>query len=222
MNTPFFQSVRSIIIKDLQTEFRSRELISAMVLFALLSTLVFSFALELNRLAEKEVVSGVLWVTIVFASILGLNRSLANEHEQGNLDAMMLAPISRTSIYYGKMVGNFLFTLIVGLILIFLLTILFNIRLIYPLLILTLILGILGLTSVGTIIATMTVQTRSSETLLPIAIMPVILPVLLVVIQASNTIIDGEAETGWIGTLLIIDVLYLTLGTLLFEYVIED
>ena len=222
MKTPFFRATFSIIRKDLQAEFRSRELVSSMLLFSFLSILIFSFALELNRIAEKEVVSGVLWVTIIFASILGLNRSLANEREQGNLDAMMLAPIDRTAIYAGKMFGNFLFSFIVGLSLLPLMTVLFNITLTSPLMFINLALGTLGFAAVGTLLATMTVQTRSRETLLPIAMMPVTLPVLLIVVRASEGIIDGDPEIGWLLTLIVIDLIYLVLGFILFEYVIED
>lgn len=222
MNTPFFHAVTAIIRKDLQAEFRTRELLSSMILFSFLSVMVFSFALELNRVAEREVVSGVLWVTIVFASILGLNRSMANEREQGNMDAMMLTPISRNAIYIGKLVANFLFALLVGFLLLPLITVLFNFTMTRPLMIVTLVLGTFGFSAMGTLLAAMTVQTRSRETLLPIAMMPVTLPVLLIVVQASSSIIEGEPNSTWLLTLLAVDLVYLILGVLLFEYVIED
>jgi heme exporter protein B len=222
MMTPFSRAVFTVIRKDMLTELRSRELVSAMALFTLLSILVFSFALELDRLARQEVVSGVLWVTLIFASVLGLNRSLALERDQGNLDAMMLAPIDRTAIFIGKAAGNFLFTLAVGLILLPLITVLYNINLLRPLMVVTLALGTLGLASVGTLLATMTAQTRSRETLLPIVMMPVALPVLLTVVRATAGIMDDQFEGNWLLTLALIDVLYIGLGILLFEYVIED
>ena len=103
MKTPFFSVVITIVRKDLRAEFRTRELLSSMVVFALLSILIFSFALELDRNARQEAVSGVLWVTVIFASILGLNRSMAMEREQGNLDAMLLSPIERAAIFFGKL-----------------------------------------------------------------------------------------------------------------------
>ena len=121
-------------------ELRSRELVSSMGLFALLSILIFSFALELDRIARQEAISGVLWVTVVFASILGLNRSLAMERDQGNLDAMLLAPINRAAIFLGKLIGNYLFALAVGLLLMPVMTVLFNMTLFQPWLLLVLIL----------------------------------------------------------------------------------
>ena len=97
-----------------------------MALFALLSVLVFSFALELDRAAREEAISGVLWVTLIFASILGFNRSMANEQDAGNFDALRLAPISRSAIFVGKLVGNCCFTLCVGLALLPLMTVLYG------------------------------------------------------------------------------------------------
>ncbi|MDX1991923.1 MAG: heme exporter protein CcmB [bacterium] len=225
MKTPFFKTVFAIVRKDLRAELRSRELVSAMLLFALLSVLVFSFALELNRTVRQEVVSGALWVTLIFASILGLNRSLAMERDQGNLDAMFLAPVDRTAIFFGKMIGNFLFTAAVGLLLLPIMTILYNLTLTAPALLLTLTLGVLGLSAVGTLLATMTVQTRTRETLLPIVMLPVVLPILLTVVRASSEIIQ-RAETSvwlpWVQILVVVDVIYLVLCYLLFEYVVED
>ncbi|RMG75482.1 MAG: cytochrome C biogenesis protein [Chloroflexi bacterium] len=222
MNTPFIQVVFSILRKDLRTELRSRELVSSMALFTFLSILVFSFALELDREAKQEAVSGVLWVTLVFASILGLNRSLASEREEGNMDAMLIAPVNRIAIYMGKMLGNFIFTVIVGVVLLPVMTVLFNFSMVRPTMILILILGILGLSSIGTLLATMTVQTRSRETLLPIAMLPVVLPVILTVVRATNAILNNQDMMQTLLTIGLVDVLYITLGSFLFEYVTED
>ena len=169
MKTSFISCVVAIISKDLRAEIRARELVSVMALFALLSLLVFSFALELDRGAREEAVSGVFWVTLIFASLLGFNRSMAQEREQGNLDAMLLAPVARAAIFVGKLLGNFIFTLIVGLVMLPLMTMLYGLNLLDGWIILTTALGTLGLSTVGTLLATMTVQTRAREALLPIA-----------------------------------------------------
>ncbi len=225
MKTPFFQAVFAIVRKDLRAELRSRELVSAMLLFALLSILIFSFALELDREAREAVVSGVLWVTIVFASILGLNRSMAMEREQGNVDAMLIAPIDRAAIFFGKLVGNFIFALAVGLLLLPLMTILYNFTLIQPWLVAVLLLGTLGFSTVGTLLAAMTMQTRSRETLLPIVMMPIALPVLMAAVRASTGILNDAPPDDWMAwpqILAVINVIYLTLCYLLFDYVIEE
>jgi heme exporter protein B len=225
MNTPFIQAVLAILRKDLRTELRSRELVSSMGLFALLSILIFSFALELDRLARQEAISGVLWVTVVFASILGLNRSLAMERDQGNLDAMLLAPINRAAIFLGKLIGNYLFALAVGLLLLPVMTILFNMTLFQPWLLLVLLLGTLGFSTIGTLLATMTVQTRARESLLPIVMLPIALPVLLASVRATTNILNNAPIADWIAwpqILVVVDIIYLILCFLLFEFVIEE
>ena len=222
MTTPFLNAIWTIIRKDLRAELRTRELVNSMLLFAMLSVFIFSFALELDRNARQEAVTGVLWVTVIYASILGLNRSLVAEKENGSLDAMMIAPVSRLAIYAGKMVGNFLFTLVIGVVLLPLMTVLYTISVLHLEIVLLLALGILALSAVGTLLATMTVQTRARETLLPIVMMPTAIPVLMVVVNASLDILNDVSRSNWLLTLVLIDIVYITAGSILFEYVIED
>lgn len=225
MKTPFFKTVLTIIRKDLRAELRSRELVSSMGLFALLCVLVFSFALELDRIARNEAVAGVLWVTLIFASTIGLNRSMAMEREQGNMDAMLISPIARGAIFFGKLIGNLIFTVIVALVLIPVMTILFNKTLIQPWLLLVLLLGIFGFSTVGTLLAAMTVQTRARESLLPIVMMPIVLPLLMAGVKASTNILNDNPVDDWIAwpqILMVVDFVYITLCYLLFEFVIEE
>ena len=105
----YLRALGAVIWKDLAAELRSRELLSAMLVFALLVLFIFNFALELNVKARLSVTSGVLWVTFVFAGTIGLNRSLAIEKDRGCLDGLLLAPVDRTAIYFGKAVANLLF-----------------------------------------------------------------------------------------------------------------
>ena len=225
MKTPFFYVAYVIFLKDLRAELRSREMIGSMLLFALLSILIFSFALELDRVARQEAISGVLWVTVVFASILGLNRSMVMEREQANMDALLMAPIDRAAIFIGKAFANMLFALAVGLILLPVMTILYNITMINLAMLAILLLGTAGISITGTLLAAMTVQTRAREALLPIALLPVVLPLLLGAVRASTGIISGaplEDWGGWLQILLVVDLVYLLLCFLMFEFVIEE
>jgi heme exporter protein B len=225
IKTPFLNVVLAIIRKDLQAEFRSRELVATMLLFALLSVLAFSFALELDRMAREEVVSGVLWVTVVFASILGLNRSMGLERENNSMDAMLLTPIDRHSIFVGKLVGNFLFTAMVGFALLPLMTVLYNINMLNLWVIITLLLGTLGICITGTLLAAMTVQTRAREALLPIVMLPVVLPILLAAVKATTGITNDAPMNEWLlwpQILALVDIIYLALCLLMFSFVIEE
>jgi heme exporter protein B len=225
MNTPFLTTVWAIVRKDLQAESRSRELVGTMLMFALLSIIVFSFALELDRIAREEAISGVLWVTLIFASVLGLNRSMALERDNANIDALLLAPIQRSAIFAGKLIGNLIFTLAVGIVLLPLMTLLYNVSLVTGWLMITLLLGVFGFAVTGTLLAAMTVQTQAREALLPIALLPVALPLIMAAVRATTGIItDATAETwqGWLGILAVIDIVYLVICVFSFEYVVED
>ena len=223
MRPGFFASALAILVKDLRVELRTRELMSVMAIFALLSILVFSFALELDRVAREEAVGGVLWVTLIFSSLLGFNRSLAQEYDGGNLDGMLLAPVPRSAIFLGKFAGNALFTGLVGLALLPIMSALYGMNLLDGRMILTTAVGIIGFCSVGTLLATVTLQTRAREALLPIAMLPLALPFLLTAVRASKGILLGAAEWQvWFQLLATVTVIYLALCLLLYGYVVEE
>jgi len=109
----YLRAIGAIVWKDLAAELRSRELLGAMLVFALLVVLIFNFALELDIRTRETVTSGVLWVTFAFAGTLGLNRSMSIEKDRGCLDGLLLAPVDRSALYFGKALSNLVFMLIV-------------------------------------------------------------------------------------------------------------
>ena len=119
----------AVVWKDLAAELRSRELISSMLVFALSVIMVFNFALEVDAKTRSSVTSGVLWATFAFAGTLGLNRSMAMEKGSRLLDGLLLAPVDRDAIYFGKMSGNLFFMLIVEVIVLFRFTVFYTIQL---------------------------------------------------------------------------------------------
>lgn len=223
--TPFFQAIGAVVWKDLATEWRSREMISAMLVFSLLVIFIFNFALELNVIIRETITAGVLWVTFVFAGTLGLNRSLAMEKDRGCLDGLLLAPVDRTAIYFGKAVANFLFMIAVTLIVVPLYSLLFNVNLFHPGLFLTILLGAEGYVAVGTLLAAMAVQTRTRDILLPILLFPVIVPVLVAAVKASSGFLASapmDEITPWINLLLVYDVVFTAIAFMVFEFVVEE
>jgi len=166
----------------------------------------------------------VLWVTVAFASIIGLNRSLTIEREQGNLDALLIAPIHRSAIFVGKMAGNFLFALIVGALLVPIAALIYNMPLLSAWLVIVLLLGTLGLSAVGTLLATMTAQTRTRESLLPVVMLPLALPVVLTAVRATTGILSAQPSADWLGWLQLlafVDAAYFAACFVMFEFVIE-
>jgi heme exporter protein B len=223
--TSFIQAMSAVIWKDLAAEWRSRELLSAMLVFALLVIFVFNFALELDPATRSTVTSGVLWVTFVFAGTLGLNRSLAMEKDRGCLDGLLLAPVDRTAIYFGKAIANFLFMIAVALIVLPVYSILYNVNLFNLGLFGVILLGAEGYVAVGTLLAAMAVQTRTRDILLPILLFPVIVPVLVAAVKASSgflAAIPMDEITPWINLLLVYDVVFTAIAFMVFEFVVEE
>jgi heme exporter protein B len=223
--TSFFQAMKAVIRKDLAMEWRSREMLSAMLVFALLVIFIFNFALELDPKVRATVTSGVLWVTFIFAGTLGLNRSLAVEKDRGCLDGLLLAPVDRTAIYFGKMIANLLFMLAVALIVLPIYSVLYNVNLFNPGLFLVIILGAEGYVAVGTLLAAMSVQTRTRDILLPILLFPVIVPVLVAAVKASSGFLSAipiDEIIPWINLLLVYDVVFTAVAFMVFEYVVEE
>lgn len=221
----YLRAIWAVVWKDLAAELRSRELISAMLVFALLVIMIFNFALELDAKTRSSVTTGVLWVTFAFAGTLGLNRSMAMEKDQGCLDGLLLAPVDRSSIYFGKMLGNLFFMFIVEAIVLPVYSILYNINLFNPGLILVILLGSIGYVSVGTLLSSMAVQTRTRDILLPILLFPVVIPVFIAAVKASSGFL-AQMEMAeiwpWLNLLIVYDVIFTAIAFMVFDYVVEE
>jgi heme exporter protein B len=221
----YLRALGAIVWKDLAAELRSRELLSAMLVFALLVILIFNFALELDAKARANVTSGVLWVTFAFAGTLGLNRSMSQEKDRGCLDGLLLAPVDRSAIYFGKALGNLIFMLLVEIIVLPVYSALYNINLFHPGLILVILLGSIGYVAVGTLLASMAVQTRTRDILLPILLFPVVIPVFISAVKASSGFLQAipmDEIKPWLNLLVVYDVVFTALAFMVFDYVVEE
>ena len=221
----YLKVIGSIVWKDLVAELRSRELLSAMLVFALLVILIFNFAIELQPDLRITITPGVLWVTFAFAGTLGLNRSMAVEKDRGCLDGLLLAPVDRSAIYFGKALSNLAFMLIVAMIVLPVFSILYNISVLNPGLLLVVILGSTGYAAVGTLLSSMAVQTRTRDVLLPVLLFPVIVPVLLAAVKASGGFLQNipmKEIWPWLNILITYDVIFTAVAFMVFEFVVEE
>ncbi len=221
----FWRALGAVVWKDLAAEMRSRELLTSMLVFALLVILIFNFALELEAKARASVTSGVLWVTFAFAGTLGLNRSMAVEKDRGCLDGLLLAPVDRSAIYFGKAIGNLIFMLVVEAVVLPVYSLLYNINLFVPGLLLVILLGSIGYVVVGTLLSTMAVQTRTRDILLPILLFPVVIPVMIAAVKGSSGFLQHleRAEIlPWINLLIVYDVIFTAVAFMVFDYVVEE
>jgi heme exporter protein B len=221
----YLTSIGAIVWKDVASELRSRELLGAMLVFSLLVVLVFNFALELQTQMRTEISSGVLWVTLTFAGTLGLNRSMGMERERGCMDGLLLTPVDRSAIYFGKALANWLFMLIVAAIMMPLFGALYNMSLLQPGLLMVVVLGTLGYAAVGTLLSAMAVQTRTRDILLPILLFPIVLPLLIAAVKASNGYLTGlpiDEISPWINLALVFDVIFIAVAMMTFDYIVQE
>lgn len=210
--------------KELRTEWRTRSLIAAMALFALICVMTFYFALSDQPTVRRTVLPAVLWVTIAFAATLGLGRNLGQDADQGTLEGLLLAPIHRAAIFYGKLIPNWLFTFAVALLSTLALAILFNVDI--PLLLLPiLVLGTVALSAIGVLVGSLTIYANGRETTLPILLLPVLLPILTAAVNAAGLILDDRPFNDWSGYVLLLasaTVIFLILPLVVFETIVED
>ncbi|MCP4423706.1 MAG: hypothetical protein GY803_04355 [Chloroflexi bacterium] len=223
----FWSSVWAIVWKDMQIEKHTRQIISVMIMFSLVTVIMFNFALEANLDAARNVATGLLWATIILAGTLGLNRSLGIERENQTMEAILMAPIERSAIYLGKVISTTLFTLIVEAILVLLFLVFFNKPFLRPQVLGLLFLGTVGYMAAGVLVTSMTIQTRTREVLLPVLLLPLSLPLVLPASMAVAAFMFPQLPTwgdiqSMIALILIYDLLMLTTGFMTYHYIVES
>jgi heme exporter protein B len=219
----FFVQVWAILWKDIRCELRSKQSWLGMGLFALLVLVIFNFTFDLRVANKVAVAPGALWVAFIFASMLGLGRTMAAEREQGSLDRLLLSPVDRKAIYLAKLIGNLLFIGLVELVALPVFGILFNLPLFVGALIPIVLLGTLGIATIGTLFSAMAAATRARELLLPILVFPMIVPIVIGAIRLTQDIMAPTLnEPPWLSLIIAFDIIFLSISMLTFQYVIEE
>ncbi len=221
----FWSAMWAIFWKDVRAEFRTKDIFTGMLVFALLAVLIFNFAFDLRVGRAKQVLPGVMWVSIVFAGMLGLNRSFILEYDRGSLSGILLAPVDRSALYLGKMLGNLVFMVAVEVVLLPIIMVLFNVDVLQPTLLVFVLLGTLGFAIVGTSFAAMAVNTRAREVMLPVLLLPVMVPVLIAAVKGTANVLDGiplTEQANWLRILLAFDVIFLGIAYVTFDYILEE
>jgi heme exporter protein B len=219
--------VWAVFRKDLLIELRTKDSLNAMLFFGIVVLVVFNFAFASARDTIREAVPGVLWVAFVFSGTLGLNRMFASEKENSCLQGLLMVPMDRGIIYLGKMLASVVFMLIAEAVIFVFSVVFFNLTVWaeIPYLILVFFIGTLGFTGVGTLLSAIAVNTRMREVLLPLILFPVVLPILINAVEATNIILN-TADYGALKLPLTVmsafTIIFGTLAYLLFEFVLED
>jgi heme exporter protein B len=225
MNT--LKSALLLSRKDLLSELKTKQILVTQIIFAALVIVVFSFAFDPSNNTTKAVIPGVIWVIIVFAGILGLNRSFISEQRNDTMQGLMVAPMSSASIFLGKFIANFTMMLIVELVSIPFLFILFDFKVLgsVPYFILIVFIGSFGFVSIGTFLAALAANSKSSEMLLPLLLFPITSPILIGVTQATRIILSDMSKLSsalaWTQMVTSYDVIFFVVSLLLIDYVLE-
>ena len=221
----YLRPIFAILVKDTLLELRTRDILVSMAMFGLLVVVVFNFAIDPTPKMVAAVAPGILWVSFTFGGALGLNRSFGLEKDRGNLHGLMLAPVSRDALYFGKMMGNLVFMLIVEAIVFPAFAILFNTPLWVPGLIPIILLATVGISAVGTLFSAMAVNTRSREVMLPALFFPVIVPVIIGAVEATGMLLGSEDDAGlirWGVFLAVFDAVFLAVCPAVFGMILEE
>jgi len=219
----FLAQVLAVLWKDIRCELRSKQTWMGMGLFALLVLVIFNFAFDLRVDNKAAIAPGVLWVAFVFASLLGLGRTIAAEREKGSMDRLLLCPVDRKAIYLAKLLGNLLFIGVVEIVALPVFAALFDVPLFAGTLLPIVLLGTLGIATVGTLFSAMAAATRARELLLPVLVFPLIVPVVISAVRATGSLmVPALNEPPWIGLMAAFDIIFLSISMLTFEFVIEE
>ncbi|MGG3469953.1 heme exporter protein CcmB [Neobacillus pocheonensis] len=222
-----FRTALLLAKKDLYSELKTKQILVTQIIFAGLVIVVFSFAFDPANNTTKAVIPGVIWVIIVFSGILGLNRSFISEQRNDTMQGLLVAPMEAASIYFGKFLANFAMILAVELVSIPFLFLLFDFKFLgsFPYFILVIFLGSFGFIAIGTFLAALAANSKSSEMLLPLLLFPITTPILIGVVQATKIILTNmeklSSAIAWIQLVSAYDVIFFVVCFLLIDYVLE-
>lgn len=215
---------RATLIKDIRLEWRSKDAINAMLFFALLVVVIFSFSFDPTAEQSRQIAGGLVWVAFLFAAVVALNQTWARELRNQVLDAYRVSPAPANSLFLAKALGNFIFVTVLEALMTPLFIVFYNLRAIGPgyQLFLVAALGTWALVVNGTFFAAMSVRTRSREIMLPLLLFPISIPALLAMVEATTSILTGEFSARfWIVLLAAYDVVFTTVCLLLFALVLH-
>jgi heme exporter protein B len=222
------KAVAAIVRKDLRLELRTKESVPAMALFAITTFVVFHFGLDRDTL-EGELAAGVLWVTLLFAAIIGINRLFVAEREQSGFDGLLLAPIERTALLGAKALALFVYLVALESVAVPVFALFFIKSGFWdalPLLTVVVLLADVGIAVVGALLASIAVNTRARDLLLPLLLLPLTVPVVIAAAAATKPLLSVPLDTAgtgkWMAVLALYDAVFALLSYAVFDFLMEE
>jgi heme exporter protein B len=215
-----------LLAKELRLEFRTRELLSTTIVFALVVVVLFSFTFDPTAAESRRYGPGLLWIAFLFAGSLMLHPSFGREQLNDTLDALRMAPVPSFAILLGKMLANFVFMSVAEAVLVPVFAVLYNVSLsgVVGRLVVVLALGTLGLVVTGTVFSAISAHARMRELLLPLLLLPILTPLLIAAVEATASLLTEQPELNraWVAFLAGFDIVFLTASWLLCDYLVEE
>jgi len=215
-----------LLAKELRLEFRTRELLNATIVFALIVVVLFSFSFDPTAAESRRLGPGLLWIAFLFASSLMLHPSFGREQANQTLDALRMAPISPFALLLGKMLANFLFLAAAEIVLVPVFAVLYNVSLsgVVARLACVLALGTFGICVTGTVFSAIASHARMRELLLPLLLLPILAPLLIAAVEATASLLAARPalDRAWVLFLAGFDIVFLTASWLLSDFLLEE
>lgn len=236
----FVAKTTLLIRKDLLVETRARDTLPPMLAFCLTVSLLLAFSLPGNTVMQDvvevpigtvalaDVIAGFLWITILFAGLIGFARTFEVERADGALDALLLVPLDRSGLFAAKALSNLVYIAVVEIVLVPVFALFFSLELGADWLVLVLVIALvdIGFVAIGTLFASLAAQTRSRELILPVLALPALVPIFIAAVELTSDLFAGGglgtvAARGWFGILLLFDLVFVTVGALAFEFAVD-
>jgi heme exporter protein B len=221
-------TARAILRKDLAIELRTKESVPAMTLFTVTVFVLFHFGLDRDAL-DGDLASGVLWVTLLLAAVIGVSRLFAVEREQGGIDGLLLAPVDRTALWLAKAAALFLYLTLLELVAVPAFAILLlgpDLWPALPVLVPVLLAANLGLAAIGALVSALAAETRAHELIVPLLLLPMVVPLLIASASVTAPLLRGDQSPEdlgrWLGLLSLYDVVFVLIAVAVFDFLLDD
>ncbi len=223
----YLRQVWTLAAKDLRVEFRTRERFAAMGAFVVLTAILFNYAVDRTVVHPREIASGLIWMIIILGGLLGLGRTFELEKEDGALEGLLVAPVPRDALFLGKVLSNFVLLAVVIMLTVLVVALFFQVDATVNWLALAgvLALGTIGFVALGTLFSGITAGTRMGETLLPVLLFPLLVPLVVFGVSATATLLAGFPPAGVYGNLRLLaafSLVALVAGFVLFRFIVEE
>lgn len=221
----YFAHIMLIFWKDVVLELRTREIFISVLVFSLLIILTFNLGLDNIPGTIPTVSAGILWIAIIYGSVIAMNRTYSTEIESGAINRILLSPTSRDAFFFGKVLSNMALMILLEVILLPTMIVLYNLKVSIAEMALVSLLVILAISLVGTLFSAIAVKTRAKEVMLPILLLPILAPVLISAVEVTSSIIVGQTildNQRWISLIVVFDAIFLVISPALFTLIVAE